>query len=131
MCFIACRVRSNCGIGGTLQSFEIPDIPVRWYTFKRRPLQSPSTDLELSEEAGGDKAADDAEDGGDKEGVEEEHDEDVTEEVLPPPPALKAAYARGGGEKFLLAMGGWARGAIFECAWEVRRTVADVWASSD
>lgn len=105
-----------------LQSFEIPDIPVRWYTFKKRPLQSPSAlDLELPEESGGDPSADAAEEGGggDKEDGDEESNEEIKEEILPQPPALKAVYARGGGENFLLAMGGWARGAIFECSWEV------------
>ncbi|CAM9328137.1 unnamed protein product, partial [Hapterophycus canaliculatus] len=101
------------------QSFEIPDIPVRWYTFKRRPLQSPSSlDLELSEEAGGEQTADDAENGGEDEGGGEELVEDMAEEVLPSPPALQAVYSRGEGGGFLLAMGGWARGAIFECAFE-------------
>lgn len=105
-----------------LQSFEILDIPVRWYTFKRRPVPSPSAlDPELLEEAGGEPPPEDAEGGGG--GNEEAHEEaveDVPEEVLPRPSALKAVYARGAGENFLLAMGGWARGAIFECAWEVR-----------
>lgn len=102
------------------QSFEIPDIPVRWYTFKERPVKSPSAlDLELPEEAGGDPRPDDAEGGGDKDEGDDEAVEDVPEEVLPRPSALKAVYARGGGENFLLAMGGWARGAIFECSWEV------------
>lgn len=111
--------RSRC----CLQSFEIPDIPVRWYTFKRRPPPSPSAlDLELPEEAGGETPTDTAEEGsgGDREDGDEESSEEIAEEVLPQPPALKAIYARGGGENFLLAMGGWARGAIFECSWEVR-----------
>lgn len=86
-------------------------------------MPSPSAlDLELPEEAGGEPPSDAAEeeDGGDKEDGDEETDEEISEQVLPPPPALKAVYARGSGEKFLLAMGGWARGAIFECSWEVR-----------
>ncbi|CAM9684699.1 unnamed protein product [Scytosiphon promiscuus] len=101
------------------QSFEIPDIPVRWYTFKRRPLQPTSIlDVEMLGGAGGEQAADDEEAGVDEEGGEEEVVEEMAEELRPPPPALKAAYAQGGGERFLLAMGGWARGAVFECAWE-------------
>ncbi|CAM9115751.1 unnamed protein product [Ectocarpus fasciculatus] len=101
------------------QSFEIPDIPVRWYTFKRRPVQSPSAlELELPEEAGGEPAADALEGSVENEDGDEEGDEDASNQALPIPPALKAVYARGGGENFLLAMGGWARGAIFECSWE-------------
>lgn len=104
-----------------LQSFEIPDIPVRWYTFKRRPVQSPSAlELELPEEAGGETAADALEGSVENEDGDEEGNEDASNQTLPTPPALKAVYARGGGENFLLAMGGWARGAIFECSWEVR-----------
>lgn len=104
-----------------MQSFEIPDIPVRWYTFKRRPAQPPSApDLELPEEAGGEPLTDGAEGGGDNDEGEDEAVEDEPEKVLPQPSALKAIYARGAGGKFLLAMGGWARGAIFECSWEVR-----------
>lgn len=104
-----------------MQSFEIPDIPVRWYTFKKRPVQSPSAlDLELPEEAGGDPPPDGAEGGGDNDEGDDEDVEDAPEEVLPRPSALNAVYARGAGEHFLLAMGGWARGAIFECSWEVR-----------
>lgn len=112
----------------TVQSFEIRDIPIRWYTFKKRPVQSSSAlDLELPEEAGGEPSknaveggGDDEGGGGDDEGGDDESVEDVPEEVLPQPSALKAIYARGAGENFLLAMGGWARGAIFECSWEVR-----------
>lgn len=105
-----------------LQSFEIPNIPVRWYTFKKRPVLSPSAlDLELPEEVGGEQPpADGAEGGGENDEGDDEDVEDVPEEVLPRPSALKAVYARGGGDNFLLAMGGWARGAIFECSWEVR-----------
>ena len=111
------------------QSFEILDLPVRWYTFKRRPVQAPSAqDLELPEEAGGGEssegAAEAAGGGGDNDNGDEEDNEETEEEVLPPPPALRAVYARGGGENFLLAMGGWARGAIFECSWEVRTAAA-------
>lgn len=100
---------------------------MRWYTFKRIPVQQPPTTLtiEVSEETGveppeavgdaNDAEGSDAEDGGDDE------DEELPEENLPPPPALKALYSRGDGKKFLLAMGGWARGALFECSWEVRK----------
>eukprot|EP00752_Nemacystus_decipiens_P009571 g8551.t1 len=74
------------------QSFEIPDIPVRWYTFKKRPVQPPSApDLELPEEAGGEsQPPDGAEGGGDSVEGDDEDVEDVPEEILPQPSALKA-----------------------------------------
>lgn len=84
-------------------------------------MQSPSAlDLALPDKAGGETPPDAAEGGGDDDEGDDEAVEDVPEEVLPRPSALKAVYARGGGENFLLAMGGWARGAIFECSWKVR-----------
>lgn len=84
-------------------------------------MQSTSAlNLELPEEAGGESPPDGAEGGGDNDEGDDDAMEDEPEEVLPRPSALKAVYARGGGEHFLLAMGGWARGAIFECSWEVR-----------
>lgn len=84
-------------------------------------MQSPSAvDLELPEEAVGEPAPDGAEGGGEIDEEDDEALEGLPEEVLPRPSALKAVYARGGGQNFLLAMGGWARGAIFECSWEVR-----------
>lgn len=96
-------------------------MPMRWYTFKKRPVQSP---VELPEEAGGEPSAqDEDQQAAEAEGSEPDEggeDDDVPEEVLPPPPALKAVYVPGDGRRFLLALGTWARGAIFECSWEVR-----------
>ena len=107
------------------QSFEIPDIPMRWYTFKRRPTHSAGTPApDLPEEAGAEpSAADEDLQAAEEDGAEQNEggeEEDVPEEVVPPPPALKAVYAPGEGGRFLLALGTWARGAIFECSWQVR-----------
>lgn len=114
------------GFYALLQSFEIPHIPVQRYTFKRRPAQTTSTPtLELPEEAGEESPAPDGDPNGaevgDTENGDEDGEEDIQEEALPPPPALKALHAPGTGDHFLLAMGGWARGAIFECSWQVRK----------
>lgn len=119
------RLRCAAWFHRPLQSFEISDIPIRWYTFKRRPVQSAGTpDLELPKDAGGEPSAADEElqaaEADEAEENEESGDEDVPEEVVPPPPALKVVYAPGKGERFLLALGTWARGAIFECSWQVR-----------
>lgn len=90
-------------------------------------MQSPSAlELELPEESGGEPAADALEGSVENEDKDEEEDEDASNQTLPTPPALKAVYARGGGENFLLAMGGWARGAIFECSWQVRLVVIHI-----
>lgn len=126
-CCVSAAAATGTRWVGHEQSFEIPDIPVRWYTFKRRPVPTPNAPtLDASEEAAGDpssaKNGDEAQatEGGDAESSDEGGEEEMPEEVLPPPPALKALYAQGVGNKFFLALGGWARGAIFECSWEVR-----------
>lgn len=88
-------------------------------------MQSASTTaVELPEEAGGEPSATDgdlqaAEEDGAEENEMGEEEQDVPEEIVPPPPALKAVYAPGEGGRFLLALGTWARGAIFECSWKV------------
>lgn len=114
-----------------MKSFEITDIPVRWYTFKRRTSRKPSAStLDLPEEHGGqpstsepnsteDAVATESVGGVDIGDAEEDDEQELTEEVMPPPPALKALYSPWAQDKFLLAMGGWAKGAIFECSWEV------------
>lgn len=95
---------------------------MKWYTLQRRPggsTSDPNPDPPDEEQAGGDGGAPD---GAEPEEAEEEREKEK-EEILPPPPALKALYSqRGEGETFFLAMGGWARGAIFECSWKVRNT---------
>ena len=94
---------------------------MKWYTFKRR-LALASSDASLDSPVEGERGDGDegAPDGTDPEENEEEEDHEMPEN-LPTPPALKALYTPwGDGKNFLLAMGGWARGAIFECSWEVR-----------
>lgn len=114
----------SCWLCGLPQSFEIPDLPVRWYTFKKRPAPARGTPaLELPEEAEGDPSTVNGDTRGgeavDAESDDEDVEDDLPEEVLPPPPALKGLYAPGVEGNFLLAMGGWARGAIFECSLQV------------
>lgn len=106
-------------VSGILKTFEIPDIPVKWYTFKRRLGVSTSDQPPNEERTDGDRGGPD---GAEPEEAEEEREEEK-EEILSPPPALEALYSqRGEGETFFLAMGGWARGAVFECSWKVRNT---------
>lgn len=125
-----------------LKTFEITDIPSRWYTFKCRPAaqNAGASALELPNDAAGDpsQTAEDAPvtmaragavgvsgdaESGDEGSEEDDNGDGQTKEVsFPRPPALRVLYAGDGdeGERFLLAMGGWARGAIFECSWQVR-----------
>lgn len=92
---------------------------MEWYTFKRRLGGSTSDQSPNEERTDGDSGVPDR---AEPEEAEEELEEEK-QEILPPPPALKALYSQqGNGETFFLAMGGWARGAVFECSWKVRHT---------
>lgn len=63
-------------------------------------------------------------DGGEEDSDTGENDEAQVEAQQGPPPALSVVYSRGDRDKFLLTMGGWARGVIFECSWQVQTKVA-------
>ncbi|CAM9470484.1 unnamed protein product [Choristocarpus tenellus] len=107
--------------GGHLDSsFEIQNLPIRWYTFKKRPpLHESGVDVE-GDNGGGEREEGEQELGkgeAEEERTDEEEEEEEGED-LPTLDALKGIYVRGKKDCFLLAMGGWARGVIFECSWE-------------
>ncbi|CAM9130201.1 unnamed protein product, partial [Chrysoparadoxa australica] len=103
----------------TSHTFELTKVTSKTYNFKKRPVPKFEEQATETEEATGAAVnANASANANPSDGQDKEEKPQAKEPEEPPPNILAGCYLPDSEDSFLLTCGGWAAGAIFECAWE-------------